>query len=194
MRKPLTSVQKSFAGSPLYRGADLARETSQRNLRKNSECPQDFWYCSTIGLRQAGVRNTSSSEKGKRDESRHTSSIEPALDQSRGRSPGAMVVKTGIMGRGLLRSSRRLCHDHTEPCHGVSRKEAQRPPNGRNGTERNAWRPRTATGPCGPPREACAGRGAGTHRGREVCTVHLTLRDCSAASSAAPGSAVCYRS
>ena len=103
-------------------------------------------------------------------------------------------MKTGIRGRGLLRSSRRLCHDHTEPCHGLSWKEAQRPPNGRNGTVRNAWRPRTATGPCEPPREACAGRGAGTHRGREACTVHLTLRDCAAAPPTSACGAACYRS
>ena len=143
---------KKLAGSPLSRGAGRDRETSQRNLRKISEQPQDFWCYSTIGLCQEVVRNTSSSEEGKRDESRHTSSIEPALAQSRGRSPGAMVVKAGIRGRGLLRSSRRLSQDHIEPCHGVSRKEAQRHPNSRNGTMRNTWRPRTATGPCGPPR------------------------------------------
>ena len=135
-------------------------------------------------VRQEGARSTSGSEEGKRYENRHTSSVEPALDQGRGRSTRAMVVKTGIMGRGLLRHGRRLFQDHTERCHGLSWKEAQRPPNGRNGTLRNAWRPRTATGPCGPPREACAGHGAGTHDGREACSVNLTLRDCAA----------CYRS
>ena len=138
--------------------------------------------------------NTSSSEEGKRDESRHTSSIEPALDQGRGRSTGALVVKTGIMSRGLLRHSRRLFQDHTEQCHGFPQKEARRLSNGKKDMVRNAWRPRTATGSCGPPREACAGRGAGTHSGREACTVNLTLRDCAAAPPTSACGAACYRS
>ena len=105
-----------------------------------------------------------------------------------------MVVKTGIMDRGLLRYSRRLSQDHTEQCPGVSRKEAERLHIDRKGTVRNARRPLTATRPGGLPSETCAGRDAGAHGGREACMIYLTLRDCAAAPPTSACGAACYRS